>query len=61
MVHLGMIIRLTNTVEQPEAVTDSTGEVIGTDLDPDELSDASVHTSVMEGIRILRRMPTATV
>ena len=27
LVHLGMIIRLTNTVEAPEAVTDSTGRV----------------------------------
>ena len=29
-----MEIRLTNTVEAPEAVTDSTGVVIGIDLDP---------------------------
>ena len=33
--HLGMVIRLTNTVEAPEAVTDSTGEIVGIDLDPD--------------------------
>ena len=36
MIHLGMTIRLTNTVEAPEAVTDSTGEVVGIDLDPAE-------------------------
>ncbi len=58
MLHLGMIIRLTNTVEAPEAVTDSTGEVIGIDLNPDEPSDATEHT---EGITILHRLPTVTV
>ena len=34
LVHIGMEIRLTNTVEAPEAVTDSTGIIIGMDLDP---------------------------
>ena len=48
MVHLGMTIRLTNTVEAPEAVTDSTGEVVGIDLDPDELSAATERTSPIE-------------
>ena len=43
--HLGMVIRLTNTVEAPEAVTDSTGEIVGIDLDPDEPSVATEHTS----------------
>ena len=43
LVHLGMVIRLTNTVEAPEAVTDSTGEVVGIDLDLDELSAATEH------------------
>jgi hypothetical protein len=61
MVHLGMTIRLTNTVEAPEAVTDSTGEVVGIDLDPDEPSDATERTSPIEGIRILHRLPTVTV
>ena len=61
LVHLGIIIRLTNTVEAPEAVAESTGEVIGIDLDPDEPSDAAEHTSAMEGIKILRRLPTVTV
>jgi hypothetical protein len=61
MVHLGMTIRLTNTVEAPEAVTDSTGEVVGIDLDPDEPSDATEHTSPVEGIRILHKLPTVTV
>ena len=61
LVHLGMVIRLTNTVEAPEAVTDSTGEIVGIDLDPDEPSAATEHTSAIEGIRILRRLPTVTV
>ena len=61
LVHLGMIIRLTNTVEAPEAVTDSTGEVVGIDLHPDEPSAATEHTSAVEGIRILHRLPTVTV
>ena len=56
--HLGMVIRLTNTVEAPEAVTDSTGEIVGIDLDPDEPSAATEHTSAIEGIRILHRLPT---
>ena len=56
-----MIVRLTNTVEGPEAVTDSTGEVIGIDLDPDEPSDAAEHTSAMEGIKILRRLLIVTM
>jgi len=59
--HLGMVIRLTNTVEAPEAVTDSTGEIVGIDLDPDEPSAATEHTSAIEGIRILHRLPTITV
>ena len=61
MLHLGMTIRLTNTVETPEAVTDSTGEVVGIDIDPCEPSDATEHTSLTEGIRILHKLPTVTV
>ncbi len=61
LVHLGMIIRLTNTVEAPEAITDSTGEVVGIDLHPDEPGAATEHTSAVEGIRILHRLPTVTV
>ena len=61
LVHLGMIIRLTNTVEAPEAVTDNTGEVVGIDLDPDEPSVVSEHASAIEGVRILHMLPTVTV
>ena len=61
MIHLGMTIRLTNTVEAPEAVTDSTGEIVGIDLDPHEPSDATERTSPIQRVRILRRLPTVTV
>ena len=61
LIHLGMIIRLTNPVDTPEAVTDSTGEIVGIDLDPDEPRADAQHTSSVEGIRILRRLPTVTV
>ena len=61
LVHLGMVIRLTNTVEAPEAVTDSTGEIVGIDLDLDEPSASTEHTSAIEGVRILHRLPTITV
>ena len=56
-----MTIRLTNTVEAPEAVTDITGEVIDIDLDQDDPSNATHHTSAIAGIRILRMLPTVTV
>ena len=56
MWHIGMQVRLTNTVEAPEAVTDSTGIVIGIDPDPMEES-----TESHDGIRLLRRLPTLTV
>ena len=61
LIHLGMIVRLTNTVEAPEAVTDSTCEVVGIDLDPNEPSAATELTSAIEGIRILQKLPTVTV
>ena len=61
LVHLGMVIRLTNIVEAPEAVTDSTGEIVGIDLDPDEPSAATKHTPAIEGSRILHRLPTITM
>ena len=61
MLHIGMTIRLTNTVEAPEAVTDSTGEVVGIDFDPDEPTDAGEHASTIEAIRILHKLPIVTV
>ena len=40
-------------MEPPEAVTDSTGVVVGIDLDPHEPSVDTEHTSSTEGVRIL--------
>ena len=46
-----MEIRLTNTVEAPEAVTDSTGVVIGMDLDPvDVASRKNINVYVGGGL-----------
>ena len=56
MIHTGMEVRLTNTVETPEAVTDSTGVVIAIDEDPDE--PASMRT---QGVRILKLLPLAVI
>ena len=39
-------MRLTVTVEQPDAAVDSTGVVIGLDLHPDDMSTATEHASV---------------
>jgi hypothetical protein len=61
MIHLGMTIRLTNTVEPPEAVTDSTGDIVGIDLDSQEPNADIEHTSSIEGVRILQKRPTVTV
>ncbi len=36
MIHIGMEVRLTVTVEAPDAVVDSTGVIVGFDLDPEE-------------------------
>ena len=57
LVHIGMEIRLTNTVEAPEAVTDSTGIVIGMDLDPVDVGTAAQS----DGVVILRRQPLAVI
>ena len=57
MLHIGMTIRLTNTVEAPEAVTDSTGVVVGIDFDPDELTHAREHASTIQPIEILHKLP----
>ena len=56
MLHIGMEVRLTNTVETPEAITDSTGVVIAIDEDPDE--PASTRN---QGVRILKKLPLAVI
>ena len=62
MIHIGMEIRLTNTVEAPEVVTDSTGVVLGIDVDPEDARMAQ-HLPVGEnqGVRILRKQPLAVM
>ena len=48
-------------MEPPEAVTDSTGVVVGIDLDPHEPNVATEHTSSTKCVRILWKLPTVTV
>ena len=55
LIHIGMEIRLTNTVEAPEVVTDSTGVIIGIDIDP---SDAGAAAQT-EAVVILQKLPLA--
>ena len=57
LIHIGMEIRLTNTVEAPEVVTDSTGVVIGIDVDPADAS-AAVQS---QGVIILQKLPLAVI
>ena len=58
LLHIGMIVRLTKTIEAPEAVTDSTGEIVGIDVAHDEPRAAA---SGNPAIRILEKMPVVTV
>ena len=58
MIHIGVAVRLTNTVGPPEAVTDSTGVIIGIDLHPDEPGVAAEHALGNEGVRIVKQLPT---
>ena len=62
LIHIGMEIRLTNTVEPPEVVTDSTGVVLGIDVEPEDARMAQ-HFPVGEtqGVRILRKQPLAVI
>ena len=57
MIHTGMIVRLTNTVESPEAVTDSTGVVVCIDVHPDDDARgvATEHVGTPPATRILRK------
>ena len=55
LIHIGMEIRLTNTVEAPEVVTDSTGTVIGIDFDP---ADAGAVLQ-SDAVIILQKLPLA--
>jgi hypothetical protein len=57
MIHIGMEVRLTITVEAPEAVTDSTGVVVGLDLDPADTRSAPGDRAVI----ILQKLPLAVI
>ena len=61
MIHVGMKVRLTNTVEQPEAVTDSTAVVVGIDLHPDDALVATEHESLPLATVVLRKLPLAVI
>ena len=62
MVHIGMVVRLTVTVEAPEAVTDATGTVVGIDVDPDDAESAAAeHAEPPPPIRTLRKLPLAVI
>ena len=56
-IHIGMEIRWTNTVEAPEVFTDSTGIVIGIDIDPVDVGAAVQN----EGVIILQKLPQAVI
>ena len=64
MLHLGMAVRLTNTVEAPEAVTDATGRVVGIHLHPDDqlpCAATEAADSAAPATRILRKLPLAVI
>ena len=62
MLHLGMVVRLTTTVEAPEAVTDATGSVVGIDVHPDDAQSAAAeHANPPPPTRTLRKLPLAVI
>ena len=62
MLHVGMLVRLTMTVEAPEAVTDATGTVGGIDVHPDDAESAAAERAEpAPPTRILRKRPLAVV
>ena len=62
MIHIGMVVRLTNTVEAPEAVTDSTGTVVGIDVHWDDaLGAATGQVGTPLATRVLRKLPLAVI
>ena len=62
MLHVGMVVRLTITVEAPEAVTDATGSVVGIDVHPDDAESAAAeHAEPPPPIRTLRKLPLAVI
>ena len=58
LLHIGMIVRLTKTVEAPEAVTDSNDEIRGVDVAHDE---PRATASENPAIRMQVKMPVVTI
>ena len=62
MLHAGMVVRLTITVETPEAVTDATGTVVGIDMHPDDdLIAAAELAAPPPPTRTLRKLPLTVI
>ena len=62
MLHIDMVVRVTITVEAPEAVTDATGTVVGIDVHPDDAESAATERAeAAPPTRILRKLPLAVV
>ena len=62
MLHLGMVVRLTTTVEAPEVVTDATGSVVGIDVHPDDAQSAAAeHADPPPPIRTLKKLLLAVI
>ena len=57
MIHIGMEMRLTTTVEAPDAVVDTPCTVLGLDLEPEDMDIATEQKSV----RVLTRLPRAVL
>ena len=57
MLHVGMEIRVTEQVEAPHAVNDSTGVILGIDLHPEDASTAAEHAAT----HLLRHLPAAVL
>ena len=62
MLHVGMVVRLANTVEAPEVVTDATGTVVGIDVHPDDAPGAAAaHPESQPATHTLRKLPLAVI
>ena len=57
LIHVGMKVRLTVTIEPPFAVVDATGEVMGIDLHTEDSEHATEHGAV----HLLKHLPLAVI
>jgi len=53
--HIGMQVRVTQTLEQPDVPVDATGTIVGFDLDPADARRTDLHLSMF----VLRKLPSA--